>query len=168
MTRAQGSGLRAQKESSSGHIAKRLARLAAVQALYQHAFAQEPLSEILRGNVESEFLGLRESEACDEALSGRPDAELFGAIAQGVASHQKELDAVIAGALEAKRSLGRVELLLKVILRAGVFELHHHEKIPAGVIINDYVDVARAFYDGKEPGLVNGILDKIGKKMREC
>ena len=60
----------------------------------------------------------------------------------------------------------RMEVLLRAILRAGAYELHHHAKIPAAVLINDYVDVAHAFFDAKEPGLVNGVLDKLAKSLR--
>ena len=58
-------------------------------------------------------------------------------------------------------------MLLRAILRAGAYELLNHGDTAAGIIINDYVDVAHAFFDAKEPGLVNAILDKMGKKLRQ-
>ncbi|NTU76574.1 MAG: transcription antitermination factor NusB [Alphaproteobacteria bacterium] len=144
------------------HAAKRLARLAAVQALYEASFAEQPLAAILSDTIGGGFSGLHEE---GDAIIGAPDSDLFGSVANGVAKHKDELDAMIGGALDNKTP-DRLEILLLTILRAGVFELHHHGKIPAGVIINDYVDVAHAFYDGKEPALVNGVLDKLAGKLR--
>jgi transcription antitermination protein NusB len=146
------------------HTAKRLARLAAVQALYQGSFGQETLPEIIRGVVDGKFAGLRDEDG--KAMPLPPDKELFGAIVEGVAAHAPDLDALISGAMDNKKSSARLEVLLRVILQAGAFELFHHADVPAGVIISDYVDVARAFYNAKEPGLVNGVLDKIAGKAR--
>jgi N utilization substance protein B len=147
--------------SPSSHAARRLARLAAVQALYQIHYEQQPVAQIIRDCVDTGF-----AMPDDDAAVGVPDAGLFGDIVRGVASHVAALDEMIAGALDAKLSAARLEILLRSILRAGVYELHHHAQIPAGVIINDYVDVARSFFNGKEPGLVNGVLDKLAGKLR--
>ena len=73
---------------------------------------------------------------------------------------------MIAGAVDARLSPQRMENLLKAILRAGTFELWHHTDVPEGVIVNDYLDVAHGFFDAKEPGLVNAVLDRIAKKIR--
>lgn len=153
--------------SSAEHAAKKLARLAAVQALYQNTFEQEPLRQIIRDCIDSHFAGLRDDEN-GKALTPDPDRELFGAIVEGVANHKEELDGLITGAIDARHSVERLEILLRTILLAGAFELHHHADAPTGVIINDYVDVTRAFYNAKEPGLVNGILDKLAGKLRSC
>ncbi len=148
------------------HAAKRLARLAAVQALYQNHYEQQPLAQIVQDSAAHEFAGLRDDVDGGEAIPGSPDAELFGDIVRGVAANLAALDEMIAGALDARLSPSRLELLLRSILRAGVYELLHHVKIPAGVIINDYVDVTRSFFNGKESGLVNGVLDKLAGKLR--
>ena len=94
------------------------------------------------------------------------DQELFGEIVAGVAQNEAALDEMIKGAFDAKISGARMEILLRAILRAGAYELHHHAKIPAAVLINDYVDVAHAFFNAKEPGLVNAVLDKLAKHLR--
>lgn len=142
-------------------MAKRLARLAAVQALYRNAFEQEPLRKIM---ADSDFDSWRDEG--DEVFTQAVDASLFGAIVEGVAAESASLDDMIGGALDAKVSAARMEILLRTILRAGAYELYRHADVPAGVIINDYVDVAHAFFDGKEPGLVNGVLDKLASKLR--
>jgi N utilization substance protein B len=148
------------------NAAKRLARLAAVQALYQGTYEQQPLAEIVRDSIDRNFESLRDESDNGEAIKGMPDAALFSAIVEGVTAHQTDLDDMIVGALDAKLTINRLETLLRVILRAGAFELHHHGQIPTGVIINDYVDVTCAFFNGKEPGLVNGVLDKLAGKLR--
>jgi len=156
----------AKSSPAAHHAAKRLARLAAVQALYQNVYDQQPLNQIIRDSLDSQFASLREDVESAEKITETPDEELFGAIVQGVAANQTALDEMIAGALDAKISAERLEILLRSILRAGAYELHHHGQMPIGVIINDYVDVTRAFFDGKEPGLVNGVLDKLAGKLR--
>lgn len=145
---------------------KRLARLAAVQALYQSGYQQSSPAQIVQDSVANGFAGLRGDDDGAGRLDGTPDAALFRAIVEGVAADPATLDSAIAGALDPRFSAGRLELLLRAILRAGVYELHRHPEIPAGIIINDYVDVARSFFSGKEPGLVNGILDRAGKALR--
>jgi N utilization substance protein B len=144
------------------HTAKRLARLAAVQALYQIALTGRDAADVIRDSRDhprSLFL--------DERISSSDvDQESFGDIVNGVTQNAAALDELIAGAIDAKLSAGRLEILLRAILRAGVYELHHHGAISTGVIINDYVDVTHSFFNGKEPGLVNAMLDKLAKKLR--
>lgn len=152
------------KSPSEAHAGKRLARLAAVQALYQVAYEQQSPDQIIRDFVDTDFASLREDP--EVALTGAPDAALFGAIVQGVVENQVMLDEMLTGTLSEKLSGSRMELLLRTTLRAGTFELYRHADIPAGVIINDYVDVTRAFFNAKEPGLVNAVMDKLAKKLR--
>lgn len=148
---------------AAAHTAKRLARLAAVQVLYQSNYEQQPLAQIIRDNIDRNFASLRDEGDVAQDL---PDAELFGTIVNGVSQNMPLLDEMIAGSLDERFSAARLEILLRTILRAGAYELLHHGQIPIGVIINDYVDVARAFFNGKEPGLVNGMLDKLAGVLR--
>ncbi len=154
------------KASSTPHAANRLARLAAVQALYENSFEQETVKEIIRHSIDNAFAGLRDNEDGSETITEKPNKELFGQIVEGVVANKDDLDAMIGGALDTKKSRERMEVLLQMILRAGAFELHHQAHIPEGIIINDYVDVTRAFYNAKEPGLVNAVLDKLAGKLR--
>ncbi|MFY9288763.1 MAG: transcription antitermination factor NusB [Alphaproteobacteria bacterium] len=144
--------------------AKRLARLAAVQGLYQVTLTQRAPQDIIkefRAQPEVLLQDVGEGDAVTNV-----DQDLFVDVLTGVTKDTTVLDEMIAGAFDAKVSADRVEILLRAILRAGAYELHHHGSIPAGVIINDYVDVAHAFFGAKEPGLVNAVLDKLGKNLR--
>ncbi len=154
------------KTSQKNHIANRLARLSAVQALYESSFEQGTPAEIVQRVIDKGFKELRDEDDGEVTITEKPDQELFGAIVKGVVVNKDDLDVMLLGALDTKKSWERIEKLLKTILRAGAFELHHHAQIPAGVIINDYIEVARAFYDAKEPGLVNAVLDKLSTRLR--
>ncbi|HEU0118678.1 MAG TPA: transcription antitermination factor NusB [Alphaproteobacteria bacterium] len=146
------------------HSAKRLARLAAVQGLYQIALTQSTPKDVIKNFREHPGALLNETGAGEAAAS--VDQELFSNIITGVTQDTATLDEMIAGAFDAKLSADRIEVLLRAILRGGAYELHHHGSIASGVIINDYVDVAHAFFGAKEPGLVNAVLDKLGKNLR--
>lgn len=145
---------------------KRLARLVAVQALYQASFEQEELSVILRRCLDDVSAGLNDEEGEGEVILEKPDSTLLLQIVHGVMDHREALEEMVIGSLSEKLASGRMETLLKAILLAGAFELHHHAKIATGIIISDYVDVARAFFNAKEPALVNAVLDRLGKTLR--
>ena len=151
--------------NSNENNTKRIARLAAVQGLYQIALLHSTPADVVAHYKENPSAFFPESE------TGAPvilpvDHELFVSIVTGVSKNLAAIDEMIAGAVDARLSADRVEPLLRSIMRAGVFELHHHPKISAGVIINDYVDVTHSFFDSKEPGFVNAVLDKLSKVLR--
>jgi N utilization substance protein B len=149
--------------TSPAHNAKRLARLAAVQGLYQQTLAHIPVDNVIKHFSENPAAFLEEADAGAASIT---DKELFADVVRGVVSNVESLDEMIAGACDAGVSTARIEVLLRAIMRAGAYELHHHASIPAGVIINDYVDVTHAFFSAKEPGFVNAVLDKLAKKLR--
>lgn len=149
------------EKNKSDNALRRFARLAAVQGLYQIALSPEPAETLLRRFCEDPSVLLQEEQTVIAV-----DGELFGMIVSGVNAHQAELDAMIAGALDAKVSADRLELLLKAILRAGTFELLYCPKTNEGVIVNDYIDVAHGFFNSKEPALINAVLDRLAKKLR--
>lgn len=151
---------------ASSNAAKRLARLVAVQALYQASYGEEPLEDIVKRSLEEADAILNDAESGGEAIRERPDPDLLVGIARGVSENDAQLREMVAGTLDARLSSDRMEILLRSILLAGAYELHRHAEIPQGVIISDYVDVARAFFGAKEPGLVNAVLDKLAKKLR--
>lgn len=154
------------EQTASSNASRHLARLVAVQALYQASYGEDKLSDILTRCVDDAHMILNADEDVSDEITERPDPELLAVIVRGVQTNREALDDMLAGALDAKMSTGRMELLLRTILLAGAFELHHHADIPAGIIISDYVDVTRAFFNAKEPGLINAILDKLSKKLR--
>lgn len=137
------------------------ARLAAVQALYQMDIAGTELPEIL-AQFESHWIG-REVEG-EQYLPA--EAAFFREIVGGVVREQRALDPLVDQALSAGWPLKRVEAILRAVLRAGAFELQHRADIPARVIVSEYVDVAHAFVERDETGLVNAVLDQLARQLR--
>ncbi len=140
---------------------RRLARLAAVQGLYQIALSPEPAADLIRRFRANPTVLLQEEET-----SIAVDVDMFGQIVLGVSENLENLDPMIAGAVDTKLSVNRLEPLLRAILRAGTYELLHRGDVATGIIVNDYIDVAHGFFDAKEPGLVNAILDRLAKTLR--
>lgn len=137
------------------------ARLAAVQALYQMDIAATPLHEIL-AEFESYWLG-REVEG-DEYLPA--EAAHFRRVVEGVVAEQRRLDPLIDQALQKSWPLKRIEAILRAIMRAGAFELDRSPDVPARVVITEYVDVAHAFVEADETGMINAVLDQLARQMR--
>ncbi|GHE57109.1 N utilization substance protein B [Camelimonas fluminis] len=137
------------------------ARLAAVQALYEMDVSGKGVLDAI-AEFESHWMG-REIEG----MQFKPaEAAFFRDIVAGVVRDQARIDRNVDGALADKWPLRRVEPVLRAILRAGAYELFNRRDVPAKATISEYVDVARAFYDQDEPGMVNGVLDAIGRKNR--
>ena len=137
------------------------ARLAAVQALYQMDLTHAPVTEVV-----GEYENLRLGKDVDGERYVEADASWFRGIVAGVVKEQKAIDPVVHSALTPDWPLTRIDTLLRAILRAGVFELTNRKDVPAKVIINEYVDVAHAFYGDDEPRMVNGVLDSIARQLR--
>jgi transcription antitermination protein NusB len=137
------------------------ARLAAVQALYQMDMTGAGLNEIL-AQFESHWLG-QEVEG-EQYLPA--EAAFFRDIVSGVVGAQRNLDPRIDAALEATWPLKRIEAILRSVLRAGAYELQKRTDIPARVVVSEYVDVAHAFVDKTETGMVNAVLDRLARNVR--
>lgn len=137
------------------------ARLAAVQALYQMDVAGAGLNEIL-AEFESHWIG-REVEGAQYLPA---EAGFFRDLVSGVVREQRELDPLIDKALAAGWPLKRIETLLRAVLRAGAYELAHRRDVPARVVVSEYVDIASAFMEVEETGLVNAVLDDLARRLR--
>jgi N utilization substance protein B len=137
------------------------ARLAAVQALYQMDLAGTGLNEIL-GEFESHWMG-REVEGAQYLPA---EAAFFRDIVSGVVREQRELDPLIDEALSKGWPLKRIETVLRAALRAGAFELIHRTDVPARVVVAEYADVAAAFVERDETGMVNAVLDQLAHQLR--
>jgi len=137
------------------------ARLAAVQALYQ--LDQEPTTP---QKVIQEFLNHRFSEIVDGTQFVAPDKTLFQDIVMGVMERLADLDPMIASTLSQYWRLERVESVVRAILRAAVFELSRDTSVPVPVVINEYVEITKAFCTGTEPAFVNASLDTLAKLLR--
>jgi N utilization substance protein B len=137
------------------------ARLAAVQALYQMDLAGTGLNDIM-AEFENYWLG---GEV--EGAQYRPaEAGYFRDIVGGVVREQSTLDPRIDAALSRGWPLRRIETVLRAILRAGAYELAHRPDVPARVVMSEYVDVASAFVDEDETGMVNAVLDQLAHELR--
>jgi N utilization substance protein B len=137
-----------------------VARLNAVQALYQMDVGGKGLSET-SAEFERHWSGEIEGETYAPA-----EAALFKNVLKGVLADQTSLDRMIDDALEASWPLRRVEAVMRAVLRAGAYELKTRLDVPARVAVTEYVDVAAAFLEREEVGMVNAVLDKLGRDLR--
>lgn len=136
------------------------ARLAAVQVLYQMKVNSQPAEDAVR-----EFLVHRVGFNIDGDVFVPAEPQLLQDIVLGVAERWADIDGILTAALE-EGGRTEVELILEAILRAGIFELLGQPQTDTGIIIHDYLNVTTGFYDGKEPKLVNAVLDRVAKRVR--
>ena len=137
------------------------ARLAAVQALYQMDIGGAGINDVF-AEFESFWLG-SEIEG-DQYLPA--EEAFFRDIVGGVVREQRKLDPLIDAALQRGWPLKRVEAVLRAALRAGAYELDHRKDVPARVIVSEYVDVAHAFVESDETGMVNAVLEQLARQYR--
>ena len=145
----------------AGTRKRSVARLAAVQALYQIDLCGARPDAVI-----AEFLKHRLGREIDGDNYGEADTALFADLVKGTIERQADLDRAISGALTPDWPLERLETVLRAILRAGAYELLARSDVPARVAISEYLDIAHAFFAGKEPGLVNGVLDRLAHALR--
>lgn len=137
------------------------ARLAAVQALYQMEMEGTPLPMLLR-----EFHEHRLGATIEDVTYAPAEQPFFDDVVKGVDARREEIDALIAAKLASGWTLERLDKPMRQILRAGTYELLARIDVPTGSVISEYVDVAHAFYDKREAGFVNGLLDAVAKAAR--
>ncbi|MEY4239870.1 MAG: transcription antitermination factor NusB [Pseudomonadota bacterium] len=149
------------KSPSNKSKARPAARLAAVQALYQHAMEGTPqatlLDEFHRHRLGAEIEGDQYAEA---------EVAFFDAIVLGVIARYEEIDERISARLAEGWKLERLDRTMLQILRAGTWELLARPDVPTASAISEYVDVAHAFFDAREAKFVNGVLDAVAKDVR--
>jgi N utilization substance protein B len=148
-------------KSSAGGRRRTAARLAAVQALYQIELAGAPAEGVI-----VEFVRHRIGRDIDDTRIGDADPEFFATLVRGIDAQREELDRLISGALTPDWPLERLESVLRAILRAGAYELLASSDVPAAVVISEYLDIGHAFFAGKEPGMINGVLDRLARTLR--
>jgi len=137
------------------------ARLAAVQALYQHEMEGTPLARLLK-----EFHDHRLGATIEDAQYHEAEHDFFDDIVLGVDARKADIDAVIGKRLAEGWTLERLDRPMRALLRAGTYELIARKDVPVGSVISEYVDVAHAFYDKRESAFVNGLLDAVAKEAR--
>jgi N utilization substance protein B len=149
------------KARGSAKARRTAARLAAVQALYQIAQNDGSAADVV-----AEFIQFRLGQVIDGATFVPADVTLLTAIVRGADAERAEIEGRVRNAIRAPLDWDRLELLLKLMLVAGTWELQRNFETPAPIVIAEYVAVANAFYGGTEPGLVNGVLDRLARDIR--
>lgn len=141
--------------------ARSVARLAAVQALYQMEVSSAGAEAVIREFAEHRF----DRDVDDMTLAGADEA-FFADLVRGVVAHQSEVDKAVAKRLAQNWRLERIDATVRAILRAGAYELTHRGDVPTEVVIDEYVELAKSFFEGPEPGFVNGALDGVAQDVR--
>ena len=138
--------------------ARAAARLAAVQALYQHEMEGTAIPVLLH-----EFHQHRLGAVIEDVEYADAEVDFFDDLVKGAEARAGEIDLLIEAKLASGWTLARLDKPMKAILRAGTYELLARKDVPTGAVISEYVDVAHAFYERREAGFVNGLLDAIAK-----
>jgi len=146
------------KAKNRGRVA---ARIWAVQALYQMELTDAPLEQLIE-----EFITHRLTTPLADTKLPPADAAYFELIVRGVAAQQKQIDASIMRVLHKDWALQKLDSTLRALLRASVYELLYQSDIPAKVLVSEYTNMAHAFFDMAEVGMVNALLDRIGKEKQ--
>ena len=137
------------------------ARLAAVQALYQMEQTEQSTRSVI-ADFMGDRLGLNdEGEPIEEA-----DPDIFKTIVNGVVEHQEQIDAAIMKRLATGWKIERLDATSRAILRAAVYELVAEISLPSQILLDEYVSLAHAFFEGAEPKFINGLLDAVSRDVR--
>lgn len=136
------------------------ARLAAVQALYQQEMEGVPVARLLE-----EFHDHRLGATIEDVTYTEAERDFFDDIVSGVGARRADIDAAISKRLAEGWSLERLDRPMRALLRAGTYELMARPDVSKATVISEYIDVAHAFYDKRESGFANGLLDAIAKDV---
>jgi N utilization substance protein B len=150
------------KERSQARAA---ARLAAVQALYQHEMESTPLAPLL-DEFHRHRLGGEIDPEIDDAQYAQAEIPFFDDLVKGAIARRDEIDALLASKLAEGWKLERLDKTMLQVLRAGAYELLARADVPTGTAISEYVDVAHAFFEPREAKFVNGVLDAVARAVR--
>lgn len=146
--------------------ARSTARLAAVQALYQMQMEGTALARLL-DEFHQHRLGREiDDEDHGEATYAEAEVEFFDDVVRGVHARRDEIDERLAARLADGWTLARLDKTMLQVLRAGAYELMARADVPTASVINEYVDVAKAFFDDREARFANGILDALAREVR--
>lgn len=149
--------------NAGSRLRRSAARLAAVQALYQHASSATSAVSLLH-----EFHTHRLGEEIDGLSLSEIDRPFFDDLVSGVVARAEELDSLIGQYLGKGWTLARLDRLMLQILRAGAYEIIARLDVPRAVAVTEYVQIADAFYPRAETGFVNALLDRMSRAVREA
>lgn len=147
-------------------LSRSAARLAAVQALFQHDMDATPVAPLLHEFHQHRLGSVIDEEEFADAAYAEAEVAFFDDLVRGTIARLADVDAAIVAHLSAGWTLARLDRTLKAILRVGAYELIARSDVPAAAAISEYVDVAKAFDAGKDAGFVNGVLDAVAKSAR--
>ena len=145
----------------AGAKARSAARLAAVQALYQRDMEGTAMAQLL-----DEFHRHRLGAEIEGDQYVQAEVAFFDDVVQGVAARREEIDGLLSSKLAEGWKLERLDKTMLQVLRAGTFELLARADVPTAAAINEYVDVAHAFFAARDAKFVNGVLDAVAKVVR--
>ena len=145
--------------------ARGAARLAAVQALYQHAMAGTPLAPLLH-EFHRHRLGVLIDDEAEATELVDADQPFFDDVVGGALARVDELEGRVAAHLATGWSMDRLDRPMRAILLAGAYELIARPDVPAAAVVSEYADIAHAFYEAKEAGFVNALLDRLARDTR--
>jgi N utilization substance protein B len=146
--------------------ARSVARLAAVQALYQMEVSSTGVENVIREFSEHRFDRGIPNESEEDMTLAQADEAFFADLVRGVVQHQKAIDSAVVKRLATGWKLERLDATVRAILRAGAYELSKRGDVPTEVVIDEYVELAKSFFEGPEPGFVNGALDAVAQDVR--
>jgi len=149
-------------ENSALRNKRSAARLAATQALYQIEITAGDANDVI-----AEFIDHRFGTDPETENKVVHDEVFFSDIVHGVLGHQSEIDRALAESLATGWTLTRLDSILRAMLRAAAFELKARADVPVKVVIDEYVELAKAFHYGDEPSFVNAVLDRLARKERK-
>lgn len=147
--------------SSRQRRARTVARLAAVQALYQMELAGEGVETVI-----TEFSNHRFDADIEGEMLAEADEDYFAAIVRGVVEGQRDIDAAVKARLASNWRLERLDSTLRALLRCGAWELKASTDVPKEIVIDEYVELAKAFFDEAEAKFVNAALDGVARDVR--
>ena len=142
--------------------ARTIARLAAVQALYQMELVEIPVDQVVR-----EFRNFRFDGDIDGQTLAEADEDWFSAIVRGVVEDQSAIDTLVKAHLASNWRMERLEATVRALLRCGTWELKHKREVPFEIVIDEYVELAKAFFDDSEAKFVNAALDAVARDARD-
>lgn len=154
-------GAGADRDEAASRPRRSGARLASVQALYQIELSGRPADSVIE-----EFLRHRVGRDLDGARFVKPHRRHFEHTVREASARAREIDALVADSLAERWSLERLGAVLRALMRAAACELFTCPEVPARVVIDEYVELARAFFSGREPAFVNGALDTLARRLR--
>ncbi len=141
------------------------ARVAAVQALFQGEQTQTPAERVIDEFVRHR-LGAEAGRGFEDGRAPDANVPLFANIVRTATRQQDTLDGMLAATLAADWPMERLDPVLRALMRAGAAELWMSDGPPARVVINEYLDIAHGFFNGEEPSMANGVLDRLARSLR--